>query len=251
MLLTNELQEKLKKLCDGKTKIVIKGFNELGDPFETKGRISKCYDVKAAVYKAAVYDGSLFLEFGKEKSASDTPYTKWVAQYYTEISNFEVLEATRLIITSITLDSGEVLLENADAEKYYAIAKEMGESFESIFRKNGNLIQNFDPVSKELFNYIGKPIVIDGNDCILTEAPRMKGGITASWAEIVNGDSWNVCPIGSNSGLIAVNLDTDEEEFVCANKDGWLQTYERLTGKKLKQKEKNKQVNEANQPGNE
>ena len=257
MKISNELQKKLKTLCDGKTKIIITGFNDLGQPFETKGKITR--DDKGDI---SVLEDRIYLEFGKEKFNEKTPYTKWVAPY---VTNYEEdgFEGTTLIIKTIKLENGEVLFENEDADKYLDKIIIKYKQYEKELEDMGCFVGGNSPVSKELLNYLGKPITIvefenhhgkpttvDSLECVLSSLPETYDD---GFSRIKVRDSVLVGSIGihSDAALLAVNLDTGEEEFVCANQDGWLQSYERLTGRKLKQKEKNEQVNEANQPGNE
>ena len=148
MLLTNELQEKLKTLCDGKTKIVIKGFNDLGDPFETKGRIAKDGNGEGAVYSQG-----LFLEFIDKYTQLKN---KWTAPYFAEIGDVDSV-GTNLIIGSIELEGGEVLFENADAEKYLAEAKARREKYISTANEEGRLITKYELVSKTLLGLLGRP----------------------------------------------------------------------------------------------
>ena len=212
MLLTNEVQEKLKELCDGKTKIVIKGFNDLGDPFETKGRIAK--DINGEV---AVYSQGLFLEFIDKNNIARY---NWIAPYFSEIGDVDSV-GTNLIIDSIKLDSGEVLFKNADAERYLADAKIRMDDYISKAKEEGRLIKNYELVSKTLLGLLGRPISFDdydGDICgVLTELPRYADDKGHAIIKMINGTDIKTFYVGSSDALDVVDLDADEKNYVCAN----------------------------------
>ena len=212
MLLTNELQEKLKTLCDGKTKIVIKGFNDLGDPFETKGRIAKDGNGEGAVYSQG-----LFLEFIDKYTQLKN---KWTAPYFAEIGDVDSV-GTNLIIGSIELEGGEVLFENADAEKYLAEAKARKEKYISTANEEGRLITKYELVSKTLLGLLGRPISFDdydGDICgVLTELPRYADDKGYAIIKMINGTDVKTFYVGASDALDVVDLDADEKNYVCAN----------------------------------
>ena len=157
MLLTQEVQERLKSLCDGETKIVIEGFNALGDLFTTKGKISKGKNETPSVH-----DNVVFLDFGKP---TKRPYSKWVAPFETEFNATNTMTKS-FIIKRISLESGEVLFENADADEYLKQAQENMKAYEQEAREEGRWIEEHDAVSSELMSMLAQPIRINGEDYV-------------------------------------------------------------------------------------
>ena len=76
MLMSKELVAKLKEFGEDKTKIVIEGFNGVGDTFTTKGKIAKGDESNPVVYENVV-----FLDFGYREGR---PYSELVASFLTE-----------------------------------------------------------------------------------------------------------------------------------------------------------------------
>lgn len=207
MLLTQELQEKLKSLCDGKTRIVIDGFNGYGDTFTTKGKISKGDDATPVVYENVV-----FIDFGHREGR---PYSEFVAGFITECRD-DALYGDDLVVARISLENGEVLFENADLEKYMAKAQRNMTKCEERAKAEGRWIDERDPVSERLMAMVGKPFRIGDNAGVVVVPPRVA---TNSGAAIVEYRTiGHTCVfVDENSCLESLNLDTEEFEFEVAN----------------------------------
>lgn len=207
MLLTQELQEKLKSLCDGKSKIVIEGFNGYGDMFTTKGRISKGDDATPVVYENVV-----FIDFGHREGR---PYSEFVAGFVTECMEGKVY-GDDLIVARISLESGEVLFENADAGNYMAQAQKNMEKHEAEARAEGRWIEERDPVSEKLMELVGRPFRIGNHQGVVVNPPRTA---TNSGAAIVDYRTvGRTCVfVDEKACLEVLDLDTDQFEFVVSN----------------------------------
>lgn len=210
MLLTQEIQDKLKSLCDGKTKIVIEGFNALGDLFTTKGKISKG-DNETPV----VHDKVVFLDFGKP---TKRPYSDWVAPFETEFDATDAMTKS-FIIKRISLESGEVLFENGDADKYLQQAQENMKAYEQNARAEGRWIEERDDVSSELMSLLAQPIRLDGEDCVLAELPRKSTNYGQSIIQVRRTTLAGSLFVDEKSTLETLNPETGELDYVVSNKE--------------------------------
>lgn len=215
MKFTEELQEILKTLCDGETKIIIDGFNALGDPFTTKGKISKGDNGNPVVYDDVVY-----IDFGIPE---DQPYSDWVAPFETEFDPRDRMSMA-FIIGRITLETGEVLYENADAEKYFEAAKENMKAYKEKAEKEGRWIEEQDGVSKEMMSMLARPIVLDGNAGVLAELPRLSSNYGSAMLQIRKTSLVGGLHVRSGSTLEKVDLETGEVEYVVSNKEYGLES---------------------------
>ena len=210
MLFTQELQEKLKSLCVGESKIVIEGFNSLGDPFVTKGRVAK-----GDKGNPVVHDNVVCLDFGHSVKK---PYSNWVAPYVSEVDMTDTMSKD-LIIKTISLENGDVLFENADAEKYLAAAKENMVNYKQQAQEDGRWIDELDSVSNGLMSLLGRPIRLDGEECILAELPRRASNAGTSMIQVRRASLVGGVHVRPNSFLEAVDLDTGDVEYVTSNKE--------------------------------
>ena len=207
MLLTQELQEKLKSLCDGKSKIVIEGFNGYGDVFSTKGRISKG-DASTPV----VYENVVFMDFGHREGR---PYSEFVAGFVTDPMEGKVY-GDDLIVARIMLETGEVLFENADAADYMAQAQNNLAKYEAEARAEGRWIEERDPVSESLMGLVGRPFRIGDRQGVLSVPPRRATNSGHAIAEYKT--VGNTCVfVDENSCLEILDMDTDQFQFVVSN----------------------------------
>ena len=207
MLLTQELQERLKSLCDGKSKIVIDGFNGYGDIFTTKGRISKGDDETPVVYENVV-----FVDFGHREGR---PYSEFVAGFVTDPMEGKVY-GDDLIIARISLENGEVLFENADFENYMAQAQKNMEKYEAKARAEGRWIEERDPVSEKLMGLVGRPFRIGEHQGVVVIPPRTatnRGDACVDYRTVGRTCAF----INENACLEILNMDTDQFEFVVSN----------------------------------
>lgn len=206
MLLTQEIQEKLKLLCDGKTKIVIEGINGLGDPFVTKGMISRGDNGQPVVYENVI-----FVDFGHREGR---PYSEFVASFLTNCK--EKIYEDDFIIARITLENGEVLFENEDIEKYVAEAQDNMTKYEEKAKAEGRWIDEYDPVSAKLMTMVGKPFRIGDSQGVLTVPPRKASNFGSA---IVGYKTVGMTCVfvDADSCLESLNVDSGEFEFEVTN----------------------------------
>lgn len=210
MLFTQEIQEKLKAICDGKSKIVIEGFNVLGDPFTTKGKVSKGDDGAPVVYEDIVY-----VDFGHREGK---PYSSFVAPFKPEVDMTDTFSKS-LIIKKVTLENGEVLFENADADKYLQAANANMEKYKTEAEAEGRWIEEHDAVSSELMSLLGKPVVLDGEEGVLAELPRKANNLGGAMITIRRTSLAGGLHVEPSSTLETINLETGEREYVVSNKE--------------------------------
>ena len=206
MLLTQEIIERLKSLCEGGEKIVIEGFNGLGDTFTTKGKVSRGDSTDPVVYENVV-----FLDFGHREGR---PYSELVAAFLTECE--EYIADSDLIVARISLENGEVLFENKDIEKYMAKAQNNMAKYVKEGKEDGRWIDEHDPVSEKLMTMVGKPFRLNGQNGVLTVPPRLvsnSGEASIQLKRIGNTNAF----IDAESCLESVNLDTEKFEFEVSN----------------------------------
>lgn len=206
MLMSKELVAKLKEFGEDKTKIVIEGFNGLGDTFTTKGKIAKGDESNPVVYENVV-----FLDFGHREGR---PYSELVASFLTECE--EYIADNDLIVARISLENGEVLFENKDIEKYMATAKTNMAKYEKKCKEEGRWIDEHDAVSEKLMTMVGRPFRLNGKNGVLTVPPRKaanSGDAIVNYKTVGNTNTF----IDSDSCLESVNLDTEEFEFEVSN----------------------------------
>ena len=206
MLMSKELVAKLKAFGEDKTKIVIEGFNGLGDTFITKGKIAKGDESNPVVYENVV-----FLDFGHREGR---PYSELVASFLTECE--EYIAYNDLIVARISLENGEVLFENKDVEKYMTTAKSNMAKYEKKSKEEGRWIDEHDAVSEKLMTMVGRPFRLNGKNGVLTVPPRQaanSGEASILFKTVGNTNTF----IDSDSCLESVNLDTEEFEFEVSN----------------------------------
>lgn len=206
MLLTQEIQEKLKALCDGKTKIVIEGINGLGDPFVTKGMISKGDNGEPVVYEHV-----FFVDFGHREGR---PYSEFVSSFLVDCK--DKIYDDDFIVARIILENGEVLFENEDIEKYIAETQENMREYEEKARAAGRWIDERDPVSEKLMTMVGKPFRIGNDQGVLVVPPRTAtnlGNAIARYRTVGNTSVF----VDEYSCLESLNVDTGEFEFEVSN----------------------------------
>jgi len=210
MLLTQEIQERLKALCDGESKITIEGFNAFGDSFTTKGKVSKGDEGKPVVYEDVVY-----VDFGHREGR---PYSSFVAPFKSEVDMSDTFGKS-LVIKKITLENGEVLFENADADKYLQVAKANMEKYKKQAEAEGRWIEEHDGVSSELMSLLGKPIVLDGQEGVLAELPRKANNFGGAMITVRSTSLAGGLHVNPGSTLETVNLETGEREYVVSKKE--------------------------------
>ena len=89
--------------------VTIKGINTVGQPFETKGRIS------TEEGSPTFYENCVEIELGVEKDFSNDEQTKWHAFYELNPKN-STLFNNKLIIKSIEGRKGEILYNAENPE---------------------------------------------------------------------------------------------------------------------------------------
>lgn len=198
MVIPQEIQDKLKAACDFQIEIEIEGFNELGDPFETKGKIAISDNNEPFVHETYVC-----LDFAQDAAQKEGKASSpWIAPFFS-VSDKEAEgyyhDSYKLIIRTIRLPNGKVLYENPDADRYLRESKYRLEGYRQYAQKEGfgwveeppfrvAGCDGLEPcvVAEELMSLLGRPIVLDGQAGVLTELPRL-GNPASLHVQIMSG----------------------------------------------------------------
>lgn len=152
MAFTQEQLAKLKQIWAEEKTVKIAGITNLGQTFETEGRIAT--DDKGF---AGIREKKLWIEFGKEKEVESRKQTKWFAPYDTTIEEGRFL--SDFVIFSVECD-GEKIFENPEREELHAIARK-NRSIAEAERKNEGRDEIVScPVVDFLKTKIGQPVRI-------------------------------------------------------------------------------------------
>ena len=162
MKFTQQQLDILKKCWEQEKEITIKGITNLGEKFNTTGRIATTDDLQAALA-----DEGVWVEFGKTKYDEEVERTIYFAPFITEMRQWAFLED--FCVFAIEVD-GKCIYENSDKEKWISLAEE-NKRRHDIKYKDRKYHEVIDcPVMKALKNMIGKPIYLtdyswDDGDC--------------------------------------------------------------------------------------
>ena len=168
MFLTEEQNKQFVGYCESSEPLKIIGFNDLGQRFETVGRVTRTDNGKPAVFS-----NEIFFDFGAKREGKN--YSEFLAPFKVDFFP-DVFEGTQLIVEKICLASGEVIFENPDAKEYFATAQEIGKKKEEEHKAEGRDLGELDPITAKLDEVIGKPILINGE----------KAGVLASYSGFNN-----------------------------------------------------------------
>lgn len=151
-----KLTELLKKAFENKEDITIEGVNGIGAKFKTTGRIAGDDNGEAEIYEKA-----LVLQFDFNKNNLIKNPKERISTLFQTLREEDVyLFDPSLYIFTIYDSNGNIIYNNPNKDKLLEETKLFSEvKHKQDIKEKRNLIE-LDDVTKKLFDYIGKPIVI-------------------------------------------------------------------------------------------
>ena len=156
--MTLNMQEKLKELYREGKNITIYGMNDLGQAFETNGRISK-----DSFGKIGIDEQGFYVEFGSRQKVGSP---KFQAYFTTDVNLDHVPMGSKLIVDAVYVGE-DLIFEN---EKYKDLLPQLRDrhiEFEEKLISTGKDLKEDDRVTKELRKRIAGPIILDGKESVL------------------------------------------------------------------------------------
>lgn len=204
-----KLTELLKKAFENKEDITIEGVNGIGTKFKTTGRIAADDHGNAGIYDKALV---LQFDFNKNNLGID-PKERILSFFNTSRENVYLFDPSLYILTIYDSNSN-MIYDNPNKDKLLEEIKLFSkEKREKEIREKRNLIE-LDDVTKNLFNYIGKPIILSEDGTYQTGVLASIKGANNYGETMINIRIATLCgglSIGGNTALYTINKNNDIE----------------------------------------
>ena len=205
-----KLTELLKKAFENKEDITIEGVNGIGAKFKTTGRIAGDDNGEAEIYEKA-----LVLQFDFNKNNLIKNPKERISTFFQTLREEDVyLFDPSLYIFTIYDSNGNIIYNNPNKDKLLEETKLFSEvKHKQDIKEKRNLIE-LDDVTKKLFDYIGKPIIIVEDGTYQSGVLACVNGANNYGRTMIDIRVATLCgglSIGENTALYTVNKNNDIE----------------------------------------
>lgn len=204
-----KLTELLKKAFENKEDITIEGVNGIGTKFKTTGKIAGDDNGEAEIYNEVL---ALQFDFNKNNLIKN-PKERISTFFKTSRKDVYFFDPSLYIFT-IYDSNGNVIYENPNKDKLSEEIKLFSEMNQKRDIEEKRNLEELDDVTKKLFDYIGKPIIIVEDGTYQSGVLACINGANNYGRTMIDIRVATLCgglSIGENTALYTVNKNNDIE----------------------------------------
>lgn len=220
MVLAKNIVDRLKVLCYDNELLKIKGFNDIGEEFETSGRIA--FDDN---YKPGITENALWIDFGRKNSIDYSFQTMWTTNFIFDLPESISMEGSCLFVDEVLTEYGEIVVKNQDAEKLRKFVNKRKINYENKLKEENRLTnkEELDPASESIRILLGNPFILKDSEYVyygvVSSIPKCATDEGDMWFTFKVGDRIVGIYIKKDSEVYIPNIETDEIYLVEDNND--------------------------------